>query len=328
VVGAESNPRVISPVMWPGFRRRWQQRLNAGLVSRAVNRALGPRRSDERRVAVATVPVAADLVGRVEVDRWVYYCPDDFSVWPGLDGDVMREVEPRLVGRVDGLVAVSETLQSRLAGMGRSAELLTHGIDLSRWSSASGERGAQGERSGVGEVAGLLRAAARPLVLFWGLIDSRLDIEWCRALAGALRNRGAFVLLGPQQSPDRALSALPEVVMPGAVVHEALPGLAAMADVLVMPYADLPVTRAMQPLKFKEYLATGKPVVARDLPATRAWGDTADLVDTASQFVTRVLLRAERGIPVEQSNARRRLAHESWDEKARVFEAILLGEAA
>jgi hypothetical protein len=36
-----------------------------------------------------------------------------------------------------------------------------------------------------------------------------------------------------------------------------------------MPYADLAATRAMQPLKLKEYLATGRPVVVRDLPATR-----------------------------------------------------------
>ena len=34
-----------------------------------------------------------------------------------------------------------------------------------------------------------------------------------------------------------------------------------------MPYADLPVTRAMQPLKLKEYLVTDRPVVVADLPA-------------------------------------------------------------
>jgi len=52
------------------------------------------------------------------------------------------------------------------------------------------------------------------------------------------------------------------------------------ADVIIMPYADRPVTRAMQPLKLKEYLATGKPVVVRNLPATRGWTDCLDLADT------------------------------------------------
>ena len=65
---------------------------------------------------------------------------------------------------------------------------------------------------------------------------------------------------------------------------EELPRLAREAGVLVMPYADLPVTRAMQPLKLKEYLATGRPVVVRDLPATRPWADCLDLADTAEEF--------------------------------------------
>ena len=60
------------------------------------------------------------------------------------------------------------------------------------------------------------------------------------------------------------------------VPYEELPSLAARATVLVMPYADLPVTRAMQPLKLKEYLATGKPVVVRALPATGPWADCLD----------------------------------------------------
>ena len=44
------------------------------------------------------------------------------------------------------------------------------------------------------------------------------------------------------------------------------PALAREAAVLIMPYADLPVTRAMQPLKLKEYLATDRPRRRRRSP--------------------------------------------------------------
>lgn len=314
------GPEVIGPVMWPGFRRAWQQRLNAGLVSRAVNRALGPRQRGETRVAVATVPIAADLVGRIDVDRWVYYCPDDFSVWPGLDGRVMRTLERRLVSRVDQVVAVSEELRSRLSRLGRGIELLSHGIDLHLWGNAEVSRG----RAGLPAWA----ACARPRMVFWGLIDRRLDTEWCRAVADGVGGIGTLVLIGPKQSPDPAVTSLARVVMPGPVRYGDLPQVAAAADVLVMPYADLPVTRAMQPLKFKEYLATGKPVVARDLPATRPWADAADVVSSVAEFAQRVRERGESGLPPHQRVARRRLALESWDEKARRFEAMLLGKAA
>jgi hypothetical protein len=87
-----------------------------------------------------------------------------------------------------------------------------------------------------------------------------------------------------------------------------------------MPYADLPVTRAIQPLKLKEYLATGKPTVVRDLPAVRPWADCLDLVDTAESFSKAVRLRLAEGLPEQQQRARARLAAESWQEKARLFE--------
>ncbi len=113
--------------------------------------------------------------------------------------------------------------------------------------------------------------------------------------------------------------------LPGPLPYETLPLLAKEADVLVMPYADLPVTRAMQPLKLKEYLATGKPVVVRSLPATREWADAADVVESAADFVRRVAERAKGGALPQQLAARRRLADESWEAKARQLEAILLG---
>ena len=170
---------------------------------------------------------------------------------------------------------------------------------------------------------------ARPIILFWGLIDQRLDVEWCASLAGGPDATGTLVMVGAQQSPDPRLAEVRGrgLKMPGPVDYARLPALAAAADVLVMPYADLPVTRAMQPLKLKEYLATGKPVVVRDLPATREWSDAADVVKTAEEFVATVRTRAKEGVPPQQLEARARLADESWAKKAERFEAILLGKA-
>jgi hypothetical protein len=87
-----------------------------------------------------------------------------------------------------------------------------------------------------------------------------------------------------------------------------------------MPYEDMPVTRLIQPLKLKEYLATGKPVVVRDLPANRAWADCLDLAATPEEFARAVLHRLETGLPAEQRLARARLGGEGWREKAKAFE--------
>jgi hypothetical protein len=85
----------------------------------------------------------------------------------------------------------------------------------------------------------------------------------------------------------------------------------------------------MQPLKLKEYLATGKPAVVRNLPATREWDDCLDLVETPEDFSIAVRKRLAEGISPDQSHARERLQRETWAEKARHFEQwALAGQPA
>jgi glycosyltransferase involved in cell wall biosynthesis len=259
-------------------------------------------------VVITALPIVADLIGRLPVHRWVYYCVDDFGQWPGLDRETLRRMDDELVSKADILVAVSETLQERLAGLGRKSSLLTHGVDLDFWQ-------AKGRPAALPALNGL----ERPLIVFWGVVDRRMDVAFVRRLAADL-SRGTIVLVGPRADADPALLELPRVVSLGPLAFAELPLLAQEANVLIMPYADLPVTRAIQPLKLKEYLATGRPVVVRDLPATRPWGDCLDLVATPEGFSELVRRRAEQGMPLEQTQARSRLAGEGWAEKAHLFE--------
>ena len=94
-----------------------------------------------------------------------------------------------------------------------------------------------------------------------------------------------------------------------------------------MPYADLPVTRAMQPLKLKEYLATGRPVVVTPLPAVREWQDCMDVAGSAHDFAQRVVDRLDGTVPDAQRGARARLGGESWGAKAAQLEKILFGKS-
>jgi glycosyltransferase involved in cell wall biosynthesis len=171
-------------------------------------------------------------------------------------------------------------------------------------------------------VAGLDRLE-RPWIVFWGLVDRRMDVDWLARLAADL-DRGSILLVGPTDDPDPRLMALARVHLVGPVDYHRLPRLAHLADVLIMPYADLPVTRAMQPLKLLEYLATGKPVVVRRLPSTQAWADALDEAETAEEFSAMVRRRWAEGLPADQAQARRRLEAESWEAKAQLFERWIL----
>lgn len=308
---AEAAPQVLNPLMWPYFSRARDRWLNRQLLTRQLSRHL-PK--NENVIALTTLPITADLVGELPVAKWVYYCVDDFSQWPGLDGKTLERMERKLVEHVETVVAASVVLQNRLAKLGRpDAHLLTHGVDLEHWQRVP--------QQGEGDV--LWPELPRPLFVFWGLIDRRLDTEWLTALSAAMAS-GTIVLVGPTQDPDPRLRNLPRVALRPAMPFADLPELADSAAALIMPYADLPVTRAMQPLKMLEYLATMKPVIVRDLPAVGQWREALDACATADDFVAKVLLRAGHPLPTPQQQARERLAAESWRAKAEQLERWLL----
>jgi glycosyltransferase involved in cell wall biosynthesis len=303
------NLQVVDPKMWPWFSRSHDRWLNRSMLLRGLKPVL----KDLARpvVGVSTLPIVADLMGPLHLDRWVYYCVDDFSQWPGLDHRAMATMEDVLIERADRWIAASPALQAHLAAHGKESELLTHGVELEHWQ-VSPEGSSESESSPWAHLP-------KPLVVFWGLIDKRMDTRFVHQLADSMRE-GTILLVGPMEHPDPELLDAPHVVRIPSVDYDQLPQLAADASVLVMPYADLPVTRAMQPLKLKEYLATGKPVVSRALPAIEPWADCLDAVASAEEFVVAVKLRIEGGIDPAQQTARMRLESEGWSAKAEQFE--------
>jgi glycosyltransferase involved in cell wall biosynthesis len=314
---APPNLHLLDPRMWPSFGSWLERRINRKLLMSQLIPCLASL--PEPPVAVTTIPIVADLVGLLPVRRWVYYCVDDFAEWPGLDGRTLSVMEKRLIQRADVLVAVSSNLQQNIERQGRSAHLLTHGVDLGDWD--------QGHSPASLSCPCVLDGLEHPLIVFWGLVDRRIDSAFLERLSNDLTT-GTIVLVGPESDPDPALVRLPRLVRLPSVPFEQLPAIARAARVLIMPYADLPVTQAMQPLKLKEYLATGKPVVVSDLPSTRLWADALDVATNPQMFSRRVRERVGSGLPGSQHEARLRLGHESWSAKARVFETWLLGDEA
>jgi len=291
---------VHSPIHWPGFGLRLERRANAALLARGLRDVLEP--AHPPTAVFATAPIPADLAATRPDLTWLYYCVDDLSQWPGLDGPALAQLEVEFLRHVTGVLTVSEHLVNRMAEFGHDADLLTHGIELGHWSSV------------VRRTPPV--APTRPSTLFWGVIDRRLDTALCLALA----ERCDVAFVGPIDNPDPRLAEHPAITFEGPLPYDALPGRAALSDVLVMPYADLPVTRAMQPLKLKEYLATGLPVVCSDLPANREWSAALDITSDAERFAELAETRARAQLPAEQTAARKALDKECWDAKAHRFE--------
>lgn len=297
-------PTISNPVMWPWFRKSIDRALNRRLLNSQLKKLRGAD------FAVTTVPVVADIMDDLDVGSWTYYCVDDWSTWVGLDHKPLAALEEQVLQKADRIIAASAKLQDRLSQLGYESTVVTHGVELEHWTSVADE------------TLDFLEGLERPLIVQWGLINQNMDVAAIEQLSWEL-NCGSIVLVGPHMDAPPTLAAVERVHLFPAIPYSQLPQLARESSVLLMAYLANPATVASQPLKLKEYMATGRPVVARRIPATESWADAIDLYETPEELVAQVKMRLE-GMPAEQETARERLQDESWDAKAEQFRQLAL----
>jgi glycosyltransferase involved in cell wall biosynthesis len=168
-----------------------------------------------------------------------------------------------VVARLDGAVAISGALRDRVLAEGAlppERVIVEHdGVDLERVNPRNLERDAA--RAALG-----IEAPDGPLVVYTGRAIAGKGVDVL--VEAAERIRGRVLVVG--RVYDDALRASNAVRFGGFVPPARIPEYLAAADVLVMPTTpSLAYAAYSSPLKLFEYMASGRPVVAADLPALR-----------------------------------------------------------
>ena len=139
---------------------------------------------------------------------------------------------------------------------------------------------------------------------------------------GDARHRLEVDPLGDEAvEPEDGLGQVADV---GRKPYSELPGYCKAFDVALLPFVKNELTENANPLKLREYLAAGLPVVSTDIPEAVAVAERGVyLADGADAFVTRVgeALVGGAGPDRARSDA---MARESWDEKVADIENLLM----
>jgi glycosyltransferase involved in cell wall biosynthesis len=296
----------LAPPMVPWMRPRALRALNRASVRNALVHcaaALGI----ERPVLVVTVPNAVDAAGALNERLLVYYCVDDFTLWPGVDRRAAEALEAELLERADIVVATSDRLAETRGRAGKPTYVLQHGVDVAHLARASSPE--------TTPLPGIRRG--RPVLGYLGLIDARTDAALLAAVARARRDWDV-VLVGPVDRVPTALRAEPNVPTISAVPYARVPEALAAFDVAILPYARNDLTAAINPLKLREYLASGRPVVATPLPEVARFAPHVRLAGDAASFVREV--EAALAGPRDLRAVREALLRdESWEAWAACF---------
>ena len=284
---------------------RWLNRLT---VKTSVRRALKAN-SLSNPVLVTTVPNASDFVGVLDESLAVYYCVDDFAEWAGFEKEMVQQMERDLISKADVFVATSDRLFERLAQSHKPTYLLPHGVDLALFA------------SDVPAEHSCLTNIPAPRIGYFGLFDERSDQRLIAELATHLPDY-AFVFTGPVAVDISYLSALPNVFFTGQVNYQELPALARGLDVLFIPYVCNLLTESISPLKLKEYLATGKPIVSTPLTEVGKFEGYVLTATSVSEMKAAILSALSDPAEGRRDKVRSLLANEDWQSKASQFMAI------
>ncbi|HEY1434517.1 MAG TPA: glycosyltransferase, partial [Thermoanaerobaculia bacterium] len=239
--------------------------------------------------------------------RLVYDCMDEHTGF-GTHGAGTEEDERRLIAEADLVLVTSRPLLDKIARVRPDALRVPNAVDAARFEHLPAR------------TASPLSKLARPVVGYYGAIAAWFDVA---AVAEASRRHPewSFALVGDSAGARlESLDGRLNVHRFGEVPYEKLPTYVAGFDVCTIPFERTPLTEATNPVKLYEYLATGKPIVARRLPELEPFQELLTLYDAGADFAAAL----ERAMREEASaglgDRRRALARaNTWEERYRAL---------
>jgi glycosyltransferase involved in cell wall biosynthesis len=304
------NLKIINPICLPFGKYRIVRNFNAISISRSIKKVVDEWHF-EKPLVLTTLPHILDTVKRLgQISHLIYYCVDDYSLWPGFDGDLMLKLEQELISEVDLIIATSEKLAHTRKKEDGSTQLVTHGVDVEHF-----------QQTGKINSPTIIDGLKSPVVGYYGLVDERCDLSLIEKVAQSMPNV-SFLIIGDWRVSYDSLAQQPNIRIIGKVNYQDLPAYLAPVSVLILPYKTNALAESINPLKIKEYLATGLPVVATPLPEVKKLYQFIDIGSTHNEFISAIkkALNKDREYPAQLSEF---LKMESWEEKAKQFSAMI-----
>jgi len=209
-------------------------------------------------------------------------------------------MERHLLDRADLVVVSSEQLHRSKSTTHNPTVLVRHGVDFAHFRKALDIRTT---------IPMELRNLPRPIIGYFGLIaQDWVDVGLLAHVARTMPD-ASLVMLGKVTMEISALEKLPNVHLLGRKPYSSLPAYCKGFDVALIPFPISPLTLSANPLKAREYLAAGLPVVSAAIPEVQHLGQCRIGADRES-FVNQI--RAALDEPGPSLDRSETMRSESW----------------
>ncbi|WCN08086.1 glycosyltransferase [Marinomonas mediterranea] len=267
---AESTPQtILSPKAVPLYGLKLARKANQYWLSKQVQNAHASLPKSPHALWLS-LPSAVDMIGQCNEEISVYYCGDDFRALAGVDHNVIGKMEDELVEKCDLILAASEALAERFPA--HKTRLLEHGVDYHQFS----QRRAAPEGFPQTKTLG-----------FYGQLADWVDIELLEAIADHYPD-WTIMLIGAIHTDTKTLLNKPNVKVLPAMPHSQLAAYVQHWDIALLPFKHCQQIQHCNPLKLREYLASGTPIVCTDFKAARTYDSVMTLVREGDDFIEKL----------------------------------------
>jgi glycosyltransferase involved in cell wall biosynthesis len=293
---------VLTPVVLPFPASRLAVGINRWLL-RALVRRSARRWGFQSPQLWIFPPNAVDYIGQFGESKVIYYCVDEWSQFTHVNPEFIRRKEHELLAKADVVFVVSEQLLAKHP----QAHLIPHGVNFDLFAAP-------------GAVPPDL--PPKPVIGFYGNLYDWVDQDLIAALA-RLRPGWSFCLVGKIMT-DISKLQLPNIHVLGPRPYEELPAYCRGFEVGLIPYKlSDPRMQSVNPLKLREYLAAGLPVVTVDLPEVRGHRTGVWIADSPTAFITAIEAALQDNAPAARQQRRDSVRNESWTARVAEVERVL-----
>lgn len=249
----------------------------------------------------------ATLWGRV-----IYDCVDRHSAYPGMiDPKLVDDMEEDLATAAGTVFATAQGLYDRLKAFNENAYLIPNGCNFELFNKVVNLEGSKKENPTFG---------------FVGMLQECTDYGCLEELAKAYP-KSEIKLVG-RKLPGVDLSSIEKysnIEFVGLLPQEELPDRIKDFDVCLNIFRNDDLSRDVSPLKFYEYLATGKPVVSTPVPLqVRDYDSCIYIAENKEEFVDKCKEALAEAIDSPKRAERLKEAEKcSWDERVKTMRNIL-----
>lgn len=277
--------RLILP---PGWMKRFPT-LGMRPIKRAVDQWRRSLPDDLPLTLVMTYPHYRYLRDLIKPDVQVYLNLDDYALYWPAEAEEVNRLERQLVAEADLTACVSQfradQLIAEVPGAADRILHLPHGTP--------GHFLAEGPSRRAGPLPDDLDHLPRPVLGYVGGLEDRVDWRLLTRVAEEFPG-ASVVLIGKEpggRSGDwfdeaRRCLAMPNVHAVGFRPQESLGAYVRGFDACLIPYrADHPFNRACCPTKIMDFMGSGRPIIATDLPECRLYSGLIDVTTDADDFL-------------------------------------------